>query len=154
MVNAFRTPEFVLFILTVEIFLLVLASSFGVGSSRSNVSYSDSVSISLWQFAILMVIATWIVILYLASVRMFNRMKNNIKDEVDYYFGIKALKEHHIYVLITYLLVIGLGLYCYQFLHNSTAFFACIFLPLILLATNKLIEEWVNNEYQMLANIP
>lgn len=80
MVNAFRTPEFVLFILTVEIFLLVLASSFGVGSSRSNVSYSDSVSISLWQFAILMVIATWIVILYLASVRMFNRMKNNIKD--------------------------------------------------------------------------
>lgn len=91
-VNAFRTPEFVLFILTVEIFLLVLASSFGVGSSRSNVSYSDSVSISLWQFAILMVIATWIVIVYLASVRMFNRMKNNIKDEVDYYFGIKALK--------------------------------------------------------------
>lgn len=57
-------------------------------------------------------------------------------------------------MLITYLLVIGLGVYCYQVLHNSTAFFACIFLPLILLATNKLIEEWVNNEYQMLANIP
>ena len=101
-----------------------------------------------------MVIATWIVIVYLASVRMFNRMKNNIKDEVDYYFGMKALKEHHIYVLITYFMVIGLGLYCNYFLHNSTALFACIFLPLILLATNKLIEEWVNNEYQMLANIP
>ena len=123
----------------------MLASSLGVGSSRSNVSYSDSVSIELWQFAILMVIATWIVILYMASVRMFNRMKNNIKDEVDYYFGMKALKEYHIYVLITYFLVIGLGLYCYYFLRNSTAFFACLFLPLILLATNKLIEEWIRN---------
>jgi hypothetical protein len=152
--NAFQTPEFVLFILTVEIFLLVLASSLGVGSSRPNVSYSETVSISLWQFAILVVIATWVVILYMASVRMYKRNINNIKEEVEYYFGSKALREHHVYVLVTYLLVIGLGLYCNYFLGNSTALYASIFLPLILLAVNKLLTEWVNNEYQMLADIP
>lgn len=90
--NAFRTPEFVLFILTVEIFLLVLASSFGVGSSVASVSYSQTVSVPIWQFAILVVIATWIVILFLASARMFDRNINSIKEEVEYYFGSKAIK--------------------------------------------------------------
>jgi hypothetical protein len=116
-----------------------MASSFGIGSSKASVSYSDTVSVPLWQFAILVVIATWIIILYMASVRMFDRNANSIKQEVEYYFGSKAIKEYHIYIAITYLLIIGLGLYCCFALKNLTALVACIFLPIIWLAINKLI---------------
>lgn len=41
-------------------------------------------------------------------------------------------------MLVTYLLVVGLGVYCYYILEESTALFSCIFLPLILLALIKL----------------
>lgn len=70
---------------------------------------------------------------------MYDRNVNSIKEEVEYYFGSKAIKEYHIYIAITYMLIIGLGLYCYFALINATALIACIFLPIIGLSINKLI---------------
>lgn len=71
--NAFKTPEFVLFILTVEVFLLVLAASLGVGSADVSYSYSSAVSVPLWQFALIAVMVTWIIIIFMASYRMYRR---------------------------------------------------------------------------------
>ncbi len=116
----------------------MLASSFGVGVSDAVYKYSETVWIPLWQFALIAVIATWVIILFLASWRMFLREKNNIHDNMEYYFGVAGIREFHVYMLVTYTLVIGLGLYCYFFILESTAFFSSIFLPLILVALMKL----------------
>jgi hypothetical protein len=59
----------------------------------------------------------------------------------------------HIYMLVTYLIIAALGVYCYKVLLEPTVFFSCLFLPLILLAFIKLDTEWVKNEYQVLADI-
>ena len=142
-----------MFVLTAEVFLLVLASSFGVGVSGASYSYSATVSIPLWQFAVIAVIATWVIILFLASVRMFAREKSNIRDNLEYYFGLVGIREFHVYMLVTYGLVVGLGLYCYFFILESTAFFSSLFLPIILVLLMKLEHEWVKNEYQILADI-
>lgn len=72
---------------------------------------------------------------------------------MEYYFGVAGIREFHVYMLVTYTLVIGLGLYCYFFILESTAFFSSIFLPLILVALMKLEHQWVKNEYQILADI-
>lgn len=78
-VNALKTPEFVLFILTAEIFLLVMAASLGVGNANTQFEYSNSISISLWQFAMVAVMATWVIIMCMASYRMYQRECNNIR---------------------------------------------------------------------------
>lgn len=55
------------------------------------------------------------------------------------------MRTFHIAMTFTYLLVVGLGLYCYYILKESTAFLSCLFLPLIALALIKLEHEWVKN---------
>ena len=71
--NALKTPEFVLFILTAEIFILVSAASFGVANANVYYEYSNTIKIPLWQFALIAVIATWIIIIFMISLRMIQR---------------------------------------------------------------------------------
>ena len=124
----------------------MLAASFNVGNvTASDYTYSTSVSLPLWLFALIVVIATWIIILLLTSLRMIQRQRNNIHDNVEYYFGVTWLREMHVYVLVTYALIVGLGVYCYLVLLEPTVFYSCLFLPLILLALIKLDTEWVKN---------
>lgn len=137
--DALKTPEFVLFILTVEIVCLVAASSFGIASARTDVAYSEEVAVPLWQFAALMVGCTWTAILVLATVRIFRRKENRIKADAEYYFGSERVKEYHVYALATYLLIIAVGLYCKFFLKTSAALYSTIFIPLIILAVIILI---------------
>ncbi len=127
-----------LFILTAEVFLLVLAASFNVGGANVSYSYSTSISVPLWQFALIAVMVTWIIIIFMGSFRMYQRECNNIKESPEYYFGVAKIRTFHISMTVTYLLVVGLGFYCYYFLNEATAFLSCIFLPLILLALIKL----------------
>ena len=109
-VNAFKTPEFVIFILTAEIFVLVIAAGQGLGGVKRGVSYDDDVEVPLWQFALVSVFATWIVIMYMASMRMWERETSSVQEKVQYYFGAKPLKEFHMYILVTYLCVLALGI--------------------------------------------
>lgn len=151
MLDALKTPEFVIFILTAEIIILVICSNFGIVPNVS-VSYNN-VKIQLWQFALIVIIATWIVILYLASIRMIQRHFNNIKSLVQYYFLFKKIQEHHVYIFVTYVFIVGLGVYCYLFLNNSILFFSCLFIPLILEILKQIFNEWSNNYYRLLADI-
>jgi len=115
---------------------LVIASSYGI-VTNAVVNYGTTV-IPLWQFAMIVVIATWIVILYMASIRMIERHNSNIKSLVQYYFVFSYIQEHHVYIFVTYLFIVGLGVYGYQILNSSIIFFSCIFLPLILEIINKM----------------
>ena len=96
-----------------------------------------SAKIPLWTVALLSVMITWIVILFMASFRIYQRQRNNIHEDVKLYFGSKSVKAHHVAMLVTYFMVVGLGLYCYYFLLESTAFLTCVCLPLILLLLLK-----------------
>lgn len=73
----------------------------------------------------------------MASYRIYQRQKNNIREEVEYYFGVKGVQSYHVSMFVTYLLVVGLGVYCWYFLQEKTAFLSCVFLPLILLVLIK-----------------
>jgi hypothetical protein len=86
---------------------------------------------------LLAVIATWIIIIFLASYRIYQRERNNIREEVEYYFGVKGVRAYHVSMGVTYLMVVGLGVYCWHFLLEKTAFLSCLFLPLILLILIK-----------------
>jgi hypothetical protein len=76
---------------------------------------------------------------------MVARFQANLHDPREYFFGHHMIREFHVYMFVTYLLIIGLGLYCYFFLLNSTAFFACVFLPLVHMVLEKMFTEWVKN---------
>lgn len=84
---------------------------------------------------------------------MIQRKRNNIHDNVEYYFGLTSLREMHVYMLVTYGMIVALGVYCYIVLLEPTVFFSAIFIPLIFLALIKLDTEWVKNEYQVMADI-
>lgn len=49
------------------------AASLGVGEADLSYSYSESIEVPLWQFTIIAVIATWVIILFMASHRMYQR---------------------------------------------------------------------------------
>jgi hypothetical protein len=51
----------------------VAAASFGVGSTNVYYEYSATILIPLWQFALIAVIATWIIIIFMISLRMIKR---------------------------------------------------------------------------------
>ena len=135
-----------LLILTLEIFFLVLAASLGVGIKNINYTYNSStsggVNIQLWMFALISVMVTWIVIFFIASYRIYQRQQNNIREEVEFYFGFKSIKAHHVAMIITYLMIVGLGFFCLYFLKESTAFLTCICLPLIVMLLIKYHSEW------------
>jgi len=48
-----------------------------------------------------------------------------------YYFGLASITESHIYVIVTYILIVALGIYCLSYLNDKSIFLGCIFLPLI-----------------------
>lgn len=48
--------------------------------------------------------------------------------------------------------IIGLGVYIYLVLLDSTTFISCIFIPLIYLTLDMILGEWVNNDYMILAD--
>lgn len=129
-----------IFILTVYILILIGAAYGGVSSSSQTSVEYNNVTIPLWQFALLFIIATWIIILFLASLQMITRNANKITSLTEYYFGIAAIQEYHLYILLTYALVIGLGLYCFYFLLSFTALLATIFIPLIYLVLASLFD--------------
>lgn len=74
--NAFKTPEFVLLILSVEILIMILVEVYALNTSK-NVDY-NGVSIPIWQWGILAVLAAWAIIVYMLSVRVLIRHKNKI----------------------------------------------------------------------------
>jgi membrane protein implicated in regulation of membrane protease activity len=152
-VNALKTPEFVLLLLTAEIFFLVLAASLGVGGANLSLTYKQSVTINLWSFALLAVMVTWVVVLFLTSFRIYQRQRNNIHEETEFYFGLPSVRSHHVAYAVTYLIVVGLGVYCHFILHEPAAFLSCLFLPPVLLILIKFEHEWQHNEYQILADI-
>lgn len=55
---------------------MIVSEVYGVKTS-DNVEYND-VSIPIWQWAILALIAAWVVIIYLVSVRIFLRHRYKI----------------------------------------------------------------------------
>ena len=57
------------------------------------------------------------------------------------------------YLVITYITVIGLGFYAYYVLYNKTALVAAFFLPILIVLLVKLYNEWAKNQYQVLADI-
>lgn len=48
--------------------------------------------------------------------------------------------------------IIGLGVYIELVLLDSTTFISCIFIPLIYFTLDMIFDEWVNNDYMILAD--
>jgi len=59
------------------------------------------------------IIINFVVFFYMAGLRVLFRQVNNIKDSVTYYFGMEFLTEYHIFLLITYCLLVLIGVYFY-----------------------------------------
>ena len=74
--NALKTPEFILFVITVEIVIMMVSEVYGLNEAPT-VNYNE-VEIPIWQWGILAVIATWVIIAYMASVRVLFRHRNKI----------------------------------------------------------------------------
>jgi len=53
-----------------------------VGGANVSYSYSATLTIDLWNFALVAVMITWIIIIFMVSYRIYQRENNNIRDEV------------------------------------------------------------------------
>ncbi len=105
----------------------------------------DGRNIPVWHFAILVVFFTWVIIFYLLALRILDRFKNKIRALTEYYFGTAAITEYHLYLVLTYLLIVAIGLYAEFYLHNTIVLVSAIFLPFIYKALFTCIFTWVRN---------
>lgn len=137
-------------LLTLEIFGLILAEQLSDVANISTLSFNER-SIPIWQFAILIVIAAWIIILFLLCGRLLARHIMKIREMVEYYFGFTSITEYHAYMLLTYLLILVAGLYSLLYLNDKNIFLGCIFLPIIYLFVSQIGTSWIKNDYCILA---
>lgn len=68
---------------------MILSEVYGV-KSTDDVEFNN-VTIPIWQWAILAIIAAWVVIIYLVSVRVFLRHQYKIYGLHEYYFGTEEI---------------------------------------------------------------
>ena len=129
---------------------MILSEVYGLKGSPT-VQY-NGIDIPIWQWGILALIGTWVVIVYMVSVRVLFRHKNKIRALTEYYFGFKGITEYHIYLSLSYVLLIALGLYAFLYLKDTIILVGCIFIPLIYLCLLAWANSWQKNEYQILAD--
>lgn len=113
--------------------------------------YND-IEIPVWHWGVIVLLATWAIIVYMASYRFMARHHSKIKPLTEYYFGVPGITEYHMYLLLCYVIFVALGLYSYLFLNDKVIFMGCIFVPLIYLCCLSWAVSWVKNEYQILAD--
>ena len=65
-----------MFVLTVEIVIMMVSEVYALNASPT-VNYND-IEIPIWQWGVLALIATWVIITYMASVRVLFRHRNKI----------------------------------------------------------------------------
>ena len=132
--------------------IILIAISYALNLGITLV-YDNRVDLPLWQIALVTVFVTWILIAYSFSIRLLYRHFAKIHSTVQYYFGWERITEYHIFLLITYLMIIGVGLYWQLYLGDTIVTIACIFIPLIYLTVSNILIKWVSNDYQLLADI-
>jgi hypothetical protein len=106
-----------------------------------------------WLLGIASIIITLFILFYLASVRILYRRVNKIRDLVTYYFGFVVVTEYHIFLLVTYCLVVILGVYFYFGLNSLLSLLACVFVPVIYITITAMGVYWTNNDFYVLADI-
>ena len=89
----------------------------------------------------------------MASLRILFRQVNKIKDTVTYYFGAEFLTEYHIFVLITYSLLVLLGVYFYFGLQSMLGLLIFVFVPPVYMAIAGMAVCWQNNDFYILCDI-
>lgn len=85
--------------------------------------------------------------------RVLQRFMAKITSSVNYYFGVRLITEYHVYIAITYIMIVAVGVYWELYLDDTIIIIGCIFLPLIYLTILTIFVQWVRNEYQILADI-
>ena len=79
------------------------------------------------------------------SVRVLLRYKNKIQSTTECYFGFQAVTEYHMYLALSYVLLLALGLYAELYLKDTVILVCCIFLPLIYLCLLAWGVAWQKN---------
>ena len=105
----------------------------------------NGVTIPIWQWGILAVVAAWAIIVYMISVRVLLRHRSKIHALTEYYFGLPSLTEYHAFLLLSLLIVIALGLYCNFYLKETAILVGAIFIPFIYLCILDLGIAWNKN---------
>ncbi len=95
---------------------MLLVEAYALNETADPTIVYNNVTIPIWQWGILVLVAAWVVIIYMISVRVFIRYRFKIFSTINYYFGIHQLTEYHLYVFLSYLLLIALGVYSYLYL--------------------------------------
>ncbi len=71
---------------------------------------------------------------------------------VEFYFGFAQFTQYHIYMLLTYFLIVAGGLYSLFYLNDRNIFLGAVFLPLFYLLVFEIGAAWVKNDYAILAD--
>jgi hypothetical protein len=141
-----------LVIMTAELICMIV----GLDLSPANLTNDFVIGDQTWPFWLLgvaSIIVNFVVFFYMASLRVLFRKVNRIRDLVSYYFGFVFLTEYHIFLLITYCLIVLLGAYFYLGLKSMVGLLICLFVPLIYMSIAGMAVYWQNNDYYILADI-
>lgn len=91
-INALKTPEFIMILITTELVALIIALYFSKDTSfRADVFVINGQQFPLWSFGVVSIIITFVLSLYFASIRVLYRMVNHIRDKIVYYFGTETI---------------------------------------------------------------
>lgn len=151
--NALKTPEFMLVVMTLEMVGMILGLYFSDRSLTSDFIEIGETRWPFWLFGIVAIITNFVVFFYMASLRILFRQVNKIKDTVTYYFGAEFLTEYHIFVLITYSLLVLLGVYFYFGLQSMLGLLIFVFVPPVYMAIAGMAVCWQKNDFYILCDI-
>lgn len=152
-VNALKTPEFMLILLTLEMVAMILGLYFTDQNLTSDFIVVAGIHWPFWLFGMVAILINFIVLFYMAGLRILYRQVNRIRDSTSYYFGLEFLTEYHVSVLITYSLLVLLGIYFYFGLQSMLGLLIFVFVPLVYMTIAGMAVCWQKNDFYVLCDI-
>lgn len=142
-----------LILMTLEMAAMILGIYFSDSRLTSDFIEIGTTRWPFWLFGIVAILVNFVVVFYMASLRILFRQMNKIKSTVTYYFGAPFLTEYHVFVLITYSLLALLGVYFYLGLQSLLGLLIFLFVPLLYMCIAGMAVCWQKNDFYILCDI-
>lgn len=148
-------PEFI-YLLAIAIFVaIILVLNKGVDKKQipSEGFYVYGVNYSFVTFGVASIFITLIILLYFFSVRVYIRHINKVKSLKKFTIFSFTINEYYIFITLTYLFLVALGIVWQQATGEYIMLFSLIFLPLIYESYLTFYFNWKINEFSILGDV-
>jgi hypothetical protein len=153
-INIIKCPEFVYCFATC-VFIAIMIY-LGQGNSE-NIPTEGFViygkKYAFWIFGLASLFITLAVFCYLATIRIYNRKINKVRETMKCIAGCSCFDTYYIFLAATYVSLIIIGVLWSSINKEYFILFSCVFIPLIYECLLVIYYNWKMNDFRFLADV-